>query len=66
MPVTVTAYDSIPFPEDLVSLAERSRDADGEPPFSDQTLVDLRSGRAGVRCVRCSWIPQVFTLDIIR
>ena len=51
MPVTVTAYDSIPFPEDLVSLAERSRGADGEPPFSDQTLVDLRSGRAGVTCV---------------
>ena len=51
MPVTVTPYDSIPFPEDLVSLAERSRGADGEPPFSDQTLVDIRSGRAGVTCV---------------
>ena len=51
MSVTVTPYDSIPFPEDLASLAERSRAADGEPPFSDQTLVDLRSGRAGVTCV---------------
>ena len=31
--------------------AERSRAADGEPPFSDQTLVDIRSGRAGATCV---------------
>ena len=51
MSVTVTPYDSIPFPEDLVALAERSRAHDGEPPFSDQTLVELRSGRAGVTCV---------------
>ncbi|RLZ03654.1 mycothiol synthase [Kocuria tytonicola] len=51
MSVTVTPYDSIPFPEDLASLGERSRAADGEPPFSDQTLVDLRSGREGVTCV---------------
>ncbi|MDO4920160.1 mycothiol synthase [Kocuria sp.] len=51
MSVTVTPYDSIPFPEDLVALAGRSREADGEPPFSDQTLVDIRSGRAGVTCV---------------
>ncbi|RKQ36970.1 mycothiol synthase [Kocuria tytonis] len=51
MSVTVTPYDSIPFPEDLEALAARSQRADGEPPFSDQTLVDLRSGRAGVTCV---------------
>ena len=51
MSVTVTPYDSIPFPEDLVALAEHSRAHDGEPPFSDQTLVELRSGRAGVTCV---------------
>ncbi|MCC5675288.1 mycothiol synthase [Kocuria rhizophila] len=51
MSVTVTPYDSIPFPDELVALAERSRAADGEPPFSDQTLVDIRSGRAGATCV---------------
>ena len=51
MSVTVTAHDDIPFPDDLVALAERAHAADGEPPFSDQTLVDVRSGRAGVTCV---------------
>ena len=51
MSVTVTAYDDIPFPDDLVALAERAQAVDGEPPFSDQTLVDVRSGRAGVTCV---------------
>ena len=51
MAITVTPHESIPSAEDLVALAERSRAADGEPPFSDQTLVDIRSGRAGVTCV---------------
>ncbi|MEU5467763.1 mycothiol synthase [Kocuria salsicia] len=51
MAVTVTPYENVPDPEGLVALAQRAESVDGEPPFSDQTLVDLRSGRAGVSCV---------------
>ena len=31
-------------PESLAALIERCRDADGQPPFSDGTLVQLRTG----------------------
>ena len=58
MSVTVTPYDSIPFPEDLVALAEHSRAHDGEPPFSDQTLVEQRSVPAGVTSVVDPGAPQ--------
>ncbi|GEC98044.1 mycothiol acetyltransferase [Kocuria varians] len=51
MAVTVTPYENVPDPEALVALAQRAEQADGEPPFSDQTVVDIRSGRAGVTAV---------------
>lgn len=51
MAVTILAHDGIQDPESLTDLAERSSRADGDPPFSDQTLVDVRSARAGLRSV---------------
>ena len=37
----------VPPAEEIVALASRAAAADGDPPFSDQTLVDLRSARDG-------------------
>ena len=37
----------VPPAEEIVALASRAAAADGDPPFSDQTLVDLRSAREG-------------------
>jgi mycothiol synthase len=43
---TTTTRSALPQPSapDLVSLIAHARDADGQPPFSDQSLVDLRTG----------------------
>lgn len=51
MPVTVTSHDTVVEPEAILALAERAAHADGDPPFSDQTLLDVRAGRSGVSCV---------------
>ena len=51
MPVTVTHHDTVVEPEAILGLAERAARADGDPPFSDQTLLDVRAGRSGVSCV---------------
>ncbi len=37
----------VPPAEEIAALASRAAAADGDPPFSDQTLVDLRAGRDG-------------------
>lgn len=51
MPVTVTSHDTVVEPEAILALAERAARADGDPPFSDQTLLDVRAGRSDVSCV---------------
>ena len=51
MPVTVTSHPTVAEPEAILALAERAARADGDPPFSDQTLLDVRSGRSGVGTV---------------
>lgn len=38
--------DVAPF-EEIAALSSRAESADGDPPFSDQTLVDLRSDPSG-------------------
>lgn len=38
---------AVPPVEEIAGLASRAEAADGDPPFSDQTLVDLRSAPAG-------------------
>lgn len=38
---------AVPPVEEIAALASRAEGADGDPPFSDQTLVDLRSAPAG-------------------
>lgn len=40
----MSALSNPSIPEFLAALIERARAADGQPPFSDQSLVDLRSG----------------------
>lgn len=51
MPVTILAQDGVTDPAAVTDLARRAAGADGDPPFSDQTLVDLRSAKAGLRSV---------------
>ncbi|MBD2762313.1 mycothiol synthase [Kocuria sp. cx-116] len=51
MAVTILSQDGVPDPAALTDLAQRATRADGDPPFSDQTLVDVRSARAGLRSV---------------
>ena len=51
MAVTILSQDGVPDPAALTDLAQRATRADGDPPFSDQTLVAVRSGRAGLRSV---------------
>lgn len=41
---TVNASQTPPDPEFLVDLIERARTVDGQPPFSDQSLVELERG----------------------
>ena len=42
--MTPNALPSPSTPESLVRLIERARDADGQPPFSDGSLAQLRTG----------------------
>lgn len=51
MPVTILSHDGIADSAALTDLAQRAARADGDPPFSDQTLVDVRSDKAGIRSV---------------
>lgn len=51
MPVTILSQDGIADSAALTDLAQRAARADGDPPFSDQTLVDVRSAKAGIRSV---------------
>ena len=51
MPVTVTHHAAVAEPEAVLALAERVARADGDPPFSDQTLLDVRAARPTVNCV---------------
>ena len=51
MAVTILSQDGVADPAALTDLAQRATRADGDPPFSDQTLVDVRSARAGLRSV---------------
>ena len=51
MPVTILSQDGIPDSAALTDLAQRAARADGDPPFSDQTLVDVRAAKAGIRSV---------------
>lgn len=51
MAVTILSQDGVPDPAALTDLAQRATRADDDPPFSDQTLVDVRSARAGLRSV---------------
>ena len=51
MAVTILSQDGVADPAALTGLAQRATRADGDPPFSDQTLVDVRSARAGLRSV---------------
>ncbi|MET4703453.1 mycothiol synthase [Frigoribacterium sp. UYMn621] len=44
MKTTPNALPSPSIPESLARLIERARDADGQPPFSDGALVELRTG----------------------
>lgn len=40
-------HPDVPAAEEIVALASRAAAADGDPPFSDQTLVDLRAAPDG-------------------
>ena len=51
MPVTILSQDGIAHSAALTELAQRAARADGDPPFSDQTLVDVRAAKAGLRSV---------------
>ena len=51
MAVTIFSQDGITDSAAVSDLAQRAARADGDPPFSDQTLVDVRSAKAGIRSV---------------
>lgn len=65
MPVTVLMHARVPDPQAVLALAQRASAADGDPPFSDQTLTEIRSGKSGVRCVTAHTEERVVGAAVI-
>ncbi|MCU1407823.1 MAG: mycothiol synthase [Glaciihabitans sp.] len=61
MPETTpaSAVPESPVPSFLPALIERAREADGQPPFSDQSLVDARTGERAVVAIGESAVALV-------